>query len=59
MRLFGGTAVYSRVDFGSPGYPYATNGIEITILRFLNFPHVTIIGVYRSPRVPLRQLLYV
>ena len=52
-----GTAVYSRVDY-YPGYPYChnTNGVDITVLRFLNLPHVTIIGVYRSPRVPLRQL---
>ena len=57
MRPFGGTAVYSHVDY-YPGYPYChnTNGVEITVLRFLNLPHVTIIGVYRSPRLPLRQL---
>ena len=57
MRPFGGTAVYSRVDY-FPGYPYChnTTGVEITVLRFLNLPRVTIIGVYRSPRVPLRQL---
>lgn len=57
MRHFGGKAVYSRVDY-YPGYPYChnTNGVEITVLRFLNLPHVTIIGVYCSPRVPLRQL---
>ena len=47
----------SRVDY-YPGYQYCrnTNGAEITVLRFLNLPYVTIIGVYHSPRVPLRQL---
>ena len=46
--------MYSCVDY-YPGYPYChnTNGVEITVLRFLNLPCVTIIGVYRSPRVPL------
>lgn len=41
MRPFGGTAVYSRVDY-YPGYPYChnTNGVKITVLRFLNLPHV-------------------
>lgn len=57
MRPFGGTTVYSHVDY-YPGYPYChnTNGVDITVLRFLNLPRVTIIGVYRLPRVPLRQL---
>ena len=56
IRPYGGTAVYSRVDY-YPGYPYCRNinGVEITVLRFLNLPHVIIRGVYRSPRV-LRQL---
>ena len=57
MRPFGGTVVNSCVDY-YPGYPYChnTNGVEITVLRFLKLPHVTTIGVYHSPRVPLRQL---
>ena len=57
MRPYVGTAVYSRVDY-YPGYPYCRNtkAVEVTVMRFLNLPHVTIIGVYRSPRVPLRQL---
>ena len=57
IRPYVGTAVYSPVDY-DPGYPYCgnTNGVEITVRRFLNLPHVTIIGVYRSPKVPLRQL---
>ena len=57
VRPFGGTAVYSRTDY-FPGYPYCHNlyGIEITIMRFMILPRVTIIGVYRSPRIPVRQL---
>ena len=56
-RPYGGTAVYSRVDY-YPGYPYRqnTNGIEITVLRFMILPHVTIIALYRSPKVPSAQL---
>jgi hypothetical protein len=40
---FAGTAVYSRLDY-YPGYPYSlnTNGIEITISRFIMFPQATI-----------------
>ena len=57
VRPFGGTAVYSHIDYYL-GYPYYhnTNGVEITVMRSLNLPHVTITGLYRSPRVPLRQL---
>lgn len=46
---FGGTAVYSRLDY-YPGYPYCNNrnSVEITILRFMVIPHVTIVGIYRS-----------
>ena len=57
VRPYGGTAVYSRIDY-YPCYPYCNNinGIEFTILRFMIFPHITIIGVYRSPRVPLTDL---
>ena len=47
VRPFGGTAIYSRIDY-YPGYPYffTSNGIEITIMRFMIPPHVTIIGIY-------------
>ena len=41
-RPFGGTA--------------NRNGIEITILRFIIIPPVTIVGVYRSPAVSIREL---
>lgn len=57
VRPSGVTVVHSWIDY-YPGYSYChnTNGIEITVLRFLKLPHVTIIGVYCSPRVPLKQL---
>ena len=56
-RSFGGTAVYSRIDY-YPGYPYILNqnGIEITVLRFLTLPQVTIVATYCSPRVPITHL---
>ena len=55
-RPFGGTAVYSGTDY-YPGYPYNfnQNGVEITVLRLMIIPHITIIAVYRSPTVPIRQ----
>ena len=56
-KPYGGTAVFSRIDF-MPGYPccHNINGIEITTMKVTILPHVTIIGVYRSPKVPVRQL---
>ena len=56
-RPYGGTAVFSRIDF-MPGYPccHNINGIEITTMKVTILPHVTIIGVYRSPKVPVQQL---
>ncbi len=56
-RPYGGIAVYSRLDY-YPGYPYSSNvnGIEITVLRFIVLPHITIIAIYRPPRIPVRQL---
>ena len=61
-RSFGGMAVFSRVDLTCrdlPGYPccHNINGIEITIMKVMILPHVTIIGIYRSPRIPVQQLL--
>ena len=57
-RPFGGMAVFSRVEF-LPGYPHShnINGIEITIMKVFILPRVTIIGVYRSPKIPVQQLL--
>ena len=56
-RPFGGMAVFSRIEF-LPGYPccHNINGIEITIMKTMILPHVSIIGIYRSPRIPLQQL---
>ena len=56
-RPYGGTAVFSRVEF-IPGYPHChnINGIDITIMKVLILPHVTIIGIYRSPKVTILQL---
>ena len=41
-----------------PGYPYFHNihGIEITVIKITSCEDWTIIGIYRSPRVSLRQL---
>ena len=57
-RPFGGMAVFSRVEF-LPGYPCCrnVNGIEITIMKVMILPHVTIVGIYRSPKIPLQHLL--
>ena len=57
-RPFGGMAVFSRVEF-LPGYPCCqnVNGIEITIMKVMILPQVTIVGIYRSPAVPVQQLL--
>ena len=56
-RPFGGMAVYSRLDY-YPGYPYCanTNGVEITVIRLMIMPHISIVDVYRSPAVPITQL---
>ena len=54
---YGGTVVYSCLDYYT-GYPYCanTNGIEITVLRFIVIPHISIIGIYRSPARSIEQL---
>ena len=56
-RPYGGTAVYSKIPY-LPGYPYCNNihGIEITVIKITGLPDWTIIGIYRSPKVPVRQL---
>lgn len=56
-RPYGGTAVYSRVDY-YPGYPFCCKRIEIIAIRLMVIPHITIIGIYRSPRVPVSQFLH-
>ena len=57
-RPFGGMAICSRIEF-LPGYPRKHNihGIEITIVKAMIFPHVTIIGIYRPPRISVQHLL--
>ena len=56
-RPYRGTAVFSRIDY-YPGYPYCynRNGIEVTLIRLMIIPHITIIAIYRSPAVQIRQL---
>ena len=56
-RPYGGTAVYSKVPF-VPDYPHShnINGIEFTIIKVISHPSLTIVGVYRSPKVPISQL---
>ena len=51
-RPYGGTAVYSKVSFVE-GYPYRRNinGIELTVIKVATRQELTIIGVYRSPRI--------
>ena len=58
-RPYGGMVVFSRVEF-IPGYPCCHNisGNEITIMKLMILPHVTIIGIYRSPKVPVQQLCH-
>ena len=57
IRPYGGIVVYSCLDY-YPGYPYCanTNGIEITVLRFIVIPHISIIGICRSPARSIVQL---
>ena len=57
IRPYGGTVVYTCLDYYSR-YPYCanTNGIEITVLRFIVIPHISIIGIYRSPARSIEQL---
>ena len=58
-RPYGCTAVYSKIPY-VPGYPCCNNihGIEITVIKITSLVDWTIIGihVYRSPKVPVRQL---
>ena len=51
-----GTAVYSSIQF-IPGHPYCfnRNGVEMTIIKCMYLPHITIIGIYRSPKVAITQ----
>ena len=57
MRPYGGTVVYSKIPY-FPGYPFCRNihGIEITVIKIISHEDWTILGIYRSPKVPVRQL---
>ena len=41
-----------------PGYPYCLNiyGIEVTIIKIISHEDWAILGIYRSPKMPVRQL---
>ena len=56
-RPYGGMALYSRVEF-IPEYPRCCNynGVEITLMRTMILQHISIVGIYRSPRVPMQDL---
>ena len=56
-RPYGGTAVYSKIPY-LPGYPCCNNihGIELTVIKITSLVDWTIVGIYRSPKVPVRQL---
>ena len=56
-KPYGGTAVYSRIRY-LPGYPYCHNihGVEIKVIKITTHEDGTILGIYCSPKVPVRQL---
>ena len=41
-----------------PGYPYCLNiyGIEVTIIKIISHEDWAILGIYRSPKMPVRKL---
>ncbi len=55
---YGGTAIYSRILLRE-GYPYSHNihEIEFTNIKNESQPDITIIGLYRSPRLTISRLL--
>ncbi len=57
-RPYGRTAVYSQIPL-EDGYPYAQNinDIEFTVIKTDDRPDLTIIGLYRSPRIAISCLL--
>ena len=56
-RPYGGTAVYSKIPYLT-GYPCCNNinGIELTVIKIATLVDWTIVGIYRSLKVPARQL---
>ena len=57
-RPYGGTVVYSQIPLVE-GYPYARNinEIEFTVIKTADRPDLTIIGLYRSPKIAISRLL--
>jgi hypothetical protein len=57
-RPYGGIAVYSQIPL-TDGYPLARiiNGIEFTVIKTNSCPDLTIIGLYRSPKIAISHLL--
>ncbi len=57
-RPYGGTAVYSRIPL-IDGYPLARtiNGVEFTVIKTNDCPNLTMIGLYRSPKITISRLL--
>ena len=60
-RPFGSTAIYSWHSF-VPSFPYNRNTnntcIEITVVRLSILANITIIAIYRSPKISLRLLCH-
>ena len=56
-RPYGGTIVYSKIPFVE-GYPYShnVNGIEFTVVKVTSNDDLTIIAVYRSPKITVTRL---
>lgn len=54
---YGGTTVYRRIPY-LPGYPYCHNirSIEVTVIKITIYEDWTILGIYRSPKEPVRKL---
>ena len=59
QRPHHGTAVFTCNNYThAQSYPQAfnVNGVEITLVKLVQFPFLVVVSLYRSPRVPLRQL---
>ena len=56
-RPYGGTAIYSHHSFAS-SFPLKCyiNVIEITVVRLSTLLNVTVVAIYRSPKISLRLL---
>ena len=54
---YGGTTVYRRIPY-LPGQPYCHNirSIEVTVIKITIYEDWTILGIYRSPKEPVRKL---